>query len=259
MTEPVLSARAVSKTYRGGVRALDRVDLTLARGECLGLVGESGSGKSTLARLLLGLDGCDDGTITVDGREVTTRGRPDPDVQMVFQHPAAAFNSRLRLLDSVAEPLRCRRDRARRILEPGGWSERGYLEHLLDLVELPASFLDRRPHQVSGGELQRLAIARALAARPSVLVLDEPTSSLDVPVQAVVLDLLSALRRDLGLSYLFISHDLAAVHLMSERMTVLRDGVVVDTFDAADIYSPARHAYTAELVALFTDSAPCVA
>lgn len=255
---PVLEAAHLTKTYRSGVRAVDDVSLHIGAGECLGLVGQSGSGKSTLSRCLLGLERLDAGVIRLDGQELgASRGRRNRQgarMQMVFQNPASSFNGRLRLADSLVEPLRCDPRRAAEVLASGGWSQEAYVRHLLDLVHLPHEFAQRYPRELSGGQLQRMAIARALAARPAVLVLDEPTASLDVSVQATVLNLLKDLQDELGVAYLFVSHDLAAVAFMSDRISVMRQGRVVDTFATGDLFSPDRAEYTTALVTIFDEA-----
>lgn len=252
MTTPVLQAEGLTKTYRSGVTAVDEVSLHIDPGECLGLVGQSGSGKSTLSRCLLGLERLDSGTMQLDGVPLRP-GETRRSMQMVFQHPAASFNSRLRLRTSLLEPLHCDPSRRREVLDSGTWDEDSYLRHLLDLVQLDAGLADRLPRQLSGGQLQRMAIARALAARPSLIVLDEPTASLDVSVQATVLTLLKDLQAQLGLALLFISHDLAAVASVSHRIAVMRHGRIVDCFPTEAIDAPERADYTRTLVDLFSD------
>lgn len=253
MTAPVLRAEGLSKTYRSGVTAVDDVSLHIDSGECLGLVGQSGSGKSTLSRCLLGLERFDRGSMWLSGACVD-EDDPRRDMQMVFQHPSASFNSRLRLRDSLLEPLRCDPARRREVLASGRWKENEYLEHLLELVQLPVSHADRLPRELSGGQLQRMAIARALAARPSVVILDEPTASLDVSVQALILNLLKDLQDELGVAYLFVSHDLPAVAFMSQRICVMREGRFVDTFATGDLQGADRDSYTKELLTHFDDT-----
>jgi peptide/nickel transport system ATP-binding protein len=252
MTAPVLELRNLVKTFavkdgfgrsRGEVRAVDDVSLTVAPGEVYGLAGESGSGKSTIARMVMGLARPDSGDILIDGASILDRaatlehrGR----VQMVFQNPGASLNPRRTVGQSVRVPLEAhgyRGDRARRVGE------------LLEMVQLPGHFADRYPHELSGGQKQRVAIARALAVEPRLLVLDEPTSALDVSVQARVIDLLEQLGRDLGLTYLFISHDLSLMRNFAQRVGVLYLGRIVETGPVGPVFADPQHDYTRLLLA----------
>lgn len=250
----LLEVRNVRKSFGGGREVLHGVSLAVDNGECLGLVGESGSGKSTLASCILCLEKLDSGEIVLDGknlsdapqRELVRRRR---DIQVVFQNPMSSFNPRLPLRVSMREPLDCFPERRAEVL--GERSLDAYLEELVGLVHLEPELLDRRPRELSGGQLQRMAIARALSTRPKVVLFDEPTASLDVLVQAGVLNLLKDLHRDLGLSSVFISHDLAAVGFLADRIMVLKDGSEVETFPANEILSTSRAPYTRELVELF--------
>ncbi|MFG2623017.1 ABC transporter ATP-binding protein [Streptomyces sp. NPDC048507] len=211
----------------GDVTAVDRLSLTVPEGTVTGLVGESGSGKSTLARAVAGLVP-HRGTVTgVD------RGR----VQMVFQDPYSSLNPRMTVGDAIAEGLRV--PRARRGAET---------ERLLDLVSLPASCAGRRPRELSGGQRQRVAIARALAARPDVLIADEITSALDVSVQGAVLNLIRDLRAELGLTMLFISHNLAVVRYVCDAVAVMRHGRLVETGPVDDVITRPRAPYTRTLL-----------
>ncbi|MFF4754486.1 dipeptide ABC transporter ATP-binding protein [Streptomyces sp. NPDC002514] len=246
--EVLLTAEHVVKTYPGhgkapARRALDDVSLTLRAGESLGVVGESGSGKSTLARVLLGLLPADTGEVRLDGGPWSTLGerarRPlRHQVQLVHQDPYASFDPRFTVGRIIAEalPAATRPGRTERITE------------LLEQVGLDAGLLRRRPHQLSGGQRQRIAIARALAPRPRLLVCDEPVSALDVTVQAQVLDLLGRLQRDTGVALLVITHDLAVVQEISDRVLVMRDGVIVEEGPTRDVFRHPRHAYTGSLV-----------
>lgn len=245
---PLLSVHALHKRFHAAdVTAVDDVEFTLDRGETLALVGESGSGKSTTARIALRLTEPDSGTVTFDGHDLTTARRRRlrelrRRFQVVYQNPYSSLDPRWQIGDIIAEPLRAyrvgrRAEQDRRVTE------------LLDQVALPADFSTRKPAELSGGQRQRVAIARALALRPDLLVLDEPVSALDASVQAQILDLLDGLQRDLALGYLFISHDLAVVRQISDRVAVMRHGRIVETGPTATLFTDPQHAYTRELLA----------
>lgn len=205
----------------GPSTAVRDVSLRVAEGESFGLVGESGSGKSTLLRTVMGLNWDWDGTITIDGQDVRKVGRKQLAriAQMVFQDPYASLHPRYAVGQQIAEPMRINA-----IANP----QRRAAE-LLDLVGLGAKFQFRFPHELSGGQRQRVAIARALALSPKVLLLDEPTSALDVSVQAEILNLLNRLRRELNLTFVIVSHDLAVISYMCERLMVMRNAQEVET------------------------------
>lgn len=254
--EPVLAVTGLKRTYAGADRpAVDEVSFVLSRGECLGLVGESGCGKSTLARCLLRIEKADSGSIMLGGTDIT---RLSPRslhsyrrrIQIVFQNPAAALNPKLKIADSLIDPYQ-QLGRDAGLSRFTYTSKEAYVRQLLEAVELPAELAGRYPHELSGGQRQRVTIARAISIEPDVIVLDEPTASLDVISQGAVLELLTGLRHSLGLSYLFISHDLAAVHRMSQRIMVMRDGRIVDGFGADDLFAESRHPYTKELLSIF--------
>ncbi|AXK44365.1 dipeptide ABC transporter ATP-binding protein [Brachybacterium saurashtrense] len=245
-----VAADAISRTFRTRdreVRALSDVSFTIPRGRTHALVGESGSGKSTAARALLGLETLDAGTLTVGGREVDP-GDPAAlralrrNLQLVHQNPFTSLDPRLGVERIVQEPLDRYRvgERAARA-ETTAWA--------LEAVRLPASLRRRRPGALSGGQRQRVAIARALALRPEVLVLDEPTSALDVTVQAGILEVLQTLQRDLGLTYLFISHDLGVVRQFADTLTVLRRGEAVESGPVEEVFAAPREEYTRRLIA----------
>ncbi|GAB2842081.1 hypothetical protein GCM10022221_46560 [Actinocorallia aurea] len=243
----LLEISGLSKTF-GEHKAVDDVSLALAKGESLGLVGESGSGKSTILRCLVGLERPDAGTVSYAGFDALRADRAHlrrfrREVQMVFQNPYASLDPRMTVEEIVAEPLRVHEPKASRA------ERRDRVVEVLERVGLTGSALPRRPAQFSGGQRQRIAIARALVSRPEVLVCDEPVSALDVSVQAQVVNLLRGMRRDLGLTILFVAHDLAVVRQLCDRITVLKDGRVVEEGDRDAVYGSPRHPYTRDLLA----------
>jgi oligopeptide/dipeptide ABC transporter ATP-binding protein len=256
-TAPVLQATDLIKHFpvarglfgraRAFVKAVDGVSLAVDAGRTLAVVGESGCGKSTLARLLLRLIEPDAGTIELDGLDLLRLDerallRARSRIQMVFQDPYGSLNPRMSAGDALAEPLR--------LHGVGTPADRGArVRQLLDQVGLPAAAARRYPHEFSGGQRQRLAIARALAAGPRVLVCDEPVSALDVSIQAQILNLLADLQRELGLAYVFISHDLAVVRQVADEVAVMVLGRVVERGDAASVFARPRHPYTQALLA----------
>ncbi|MEV4157255.1 ABC transporter ATP-binding protein [Nocardia salmonicida] len=247
---PLLSVHALHKRFHAGagsITAVDEVEFSLDRGETLALVGESGSGKSTTARIALRLTEADSGTVTFDGHNLSSARRNRlralrQRFQVVYQNPYSSLDPRWEVADIIAEPLRAYGvgDRAARTAR---------VAELLEQVALPADFTTRKPAELSGGQRQRVAIARALALRPDLLVLDEPVSALDASVQAQILDLLDGLQTELALGYLFISHDLAVVRRISDRVAVMRHGRIVETGPTATLFTDPQHAYTKELLA----------
>ncbi len=247
--EVLVRARGLQVHFgsRPPVRAVDGVDLDIRRGETLGLVGESGCGKSTLGNALLRLVEPTAGTVELDGTELTGLSRrPMRALRrravMVFQDPYASLDPRRSIGDAVAEPLLVHR------LHGDAASRRRRVGELLELVGLPASAADRYPHEFSGGQRQRVGIARALAGEPDLIVADEAVASLDVSIQAQVMNLLRGLQRDLGLTLLFISHDLAAVRHVSDRIAVMYLGRVVEVGPARQVTSDPQHPYTRALL-----------
>ncbi|MEU4363827.1 ABC transporter ATP-binding protein [Promicromonospora sp. NPDC023987] len=241
----------VTVRYGAGRRtttAVDGVSLVVPPGEIVGLVGESGSGKSTLARAAVGLAPVHGGQVLLDGEPVGGRRRtagPSP-VQLVFQDPASSLDPRMTVGESVAEAVPRERGRTSAAARA---SARAEVERLLTLVHLDPDRAGAYPGQLSGGQRQRVAIARALAARPSVVVADEITSALDVSIQGAVLNLVRELQRDLGLSILFISHDLAVVRYVATRVAVLHRGRIVERGETAQVLGDPRHDYTRSLLA----------
>jgi peptide/nickel transport system ATP-binding protein len=235
---PRLVARGVTVTYRRAARpAVAGVDLTIGPGRIRGLVGESGSGKTTLARVLTGQLAADAGTVELDGTALGRRRSRAQlrAVQMVFQDPAASLDPRMTVRQTLAELLP-REGREARCRE------------LLDQVAMPASALDRVPGQFSGGQQQRIAIARALAVEPRLLVADEPTSALDVSVQSAILELLAGLRDRFGLSVLLITHNLAVVHEICDEVSVIYQGEIVEAGATRAVFADPTHAYTRQLI-----------
>jgi oligopeptide/dipeptide ABC transporter ATP-binding protein len=253
MSDPILQVRGLVKRFHAGgmrsravVHAVEGVDLEVGHGEVLAVVGESGSGKSTLARCVLRLADATEGSIIFEGRDVTratgeelTRYRMA--VQPVFQDPYSSLDPRWTVGRSIREALDAFRIGAEE-------DRRGRVGELLERVGLPASVADRHPHQLSGGQRQRVGIAAALAPNARLIVADEPVSALDVSVQAQVLNLLAELRADLGLSILFVAHDLAVVHHISHRIAVMYLGRIVESGPTDTVFRDPRHPYTQALI-----------
>ena len=249
-----LSRRYVRRGSGRDVLAVDRVSFAIAGGETLGLVGESGSGKTTIARLLLRFEEPDAGRIllggedwlSLSGERLRHRRR---DVQIVFQDPQTSLNPRMTAGDQVAEPLR-----VQRMVSRGETAAR--VAALLAEVGLPAATAERFPSELSGGQRQRVAIARALATRPRLVVCDEPVSALDVSIAAQIVNLLIDLRERAGLAYLFISHDLALVRRLADRLLVMYRGRIVESGAAAKVLSSPQHPYTAALLSAVRETVP---
>ena len=274
---PLIRANDLVKTYRRGsgrrftwsrrfgvipwpsaaserIHALEHISLSIERGEVLGLVGESGSGKSTLGRTILNLISPTAGTVHFDGQDIGGPNTADrfawrKRAQIVFQNPDSSLNPRRRIGHAIARAVSLHCD-------VPGKALRGHVEALLDRVGLPTSYYDRYPHQLSGGEKQRVGIARAIATGPDFIVCDEPVSALDVSVQATVLNLLDELRRDLGLSYLFISHDLSVVAYIADRIAVMYSGRICEIGPAESVLRPPYHPYTRALLSAIPNPEP---
>jgi ABC-type glutathione transport system ATPase component len=252
-----LAVEGVTKVYPGGVRALDDVSLSLVAGESYGLVGESGSGKTTLTRCILGLEPVTAGRIVYEGEDLArltpaAMRRMRARLQIVFQDPYASLNPRMTAGAIVAEPMVIHRatlglDRRRR-------AER--VAELFGLVGLGSQHLGRYPHEFSGGQRQRIGIARALAVGPRLLLLDEPTSALDVSVQAQILNLLHDLQQRLGLTYLFISHDLGVIRYSSDRMSLIHRGRIVESGTTDAVFAGPSSEYGRALLAAMPDPDP---
>lgn len=255
-TAPRLAVDHLTIDFSGGrswgrspkiFRAVDDVSFSIAQGETLGLVGESGSGKTTVGRSLVGLIKPTDGRIVLTGRDIATLPKDDRAalprrIQMVFQDPYGSLNPRFTVENTLAEVLAFHRVVPREQIP-------GEVRRLMDLVGLPASLAGRLPRHLSGGQRQRVGLARALAVRPSVLVLDEPVAALDVSIQAQVLNLLRDLRAELGLTMLFIAHELGVVRYVSDRVAVMYLGAIMETGTSAEIFAAPKHPYTRSLIA----------
>lgn len=246
MNEVILQVDHVVKTF-GGSRAVDDVSFSVRRGEVLGLVGESGSGKSTTARCITGLLKPDSGSVLVEGYEVVNARanvlrRAQSVMQMVFQDPYSSLNPRMTVEQLVGEGLIVHG------IEPKAAARRARVTELLEMVGLAPEQLGRYPRSFSGGQRQRIAIARALAVSPQLLICDEPVSSLDVSVQAQVLNLFRELRERLDLSILFIAHDLGVVHYLCDRVAVMQHGQIVEIGDREQVYGRPAHPYTRSLL-----------
>ncbi|WP_158240761.1 oligopeptide/dipeptide ABC transporter ATP-binding protein [Telmatospirillum siberiense] len=226
---------------------LDGVSLTVDEGETVGVIGESGCGKSTLAKTIVGLAKIGGGSVCYRGTDVRTLSGPSLKeygrrVQMVFQNSLASLNPRKTVFQTLETPLIVHGERDRR-------SRRRRIEDIADRVGLPNAMLQRRPHELSGGQRQRVGIGRALILNPQLVICDEPVSALDVSIQAQILNLLSDLRREQGLSYLFISHDLGVVRFIADRIFVIFAGRIIETADYQDLWRDPRHPYTRLLLA----------
>ena len=261
MTEPLLKVENLSKHYFGSrslaerltgvpetvVRAVNHVDLTIGKGEILGLIGESGCGKSTLGRAILRLHEPTSGKITFDGADVTAM---EPEalktmrrrMQIIFQDPYASLNPRRTVAETVGLPLKLHN------LAANSEEVRSKVSAMIERVGLKANQLDRYPHQFSGGQRQRIGIARALVSNPEFIVCDEPVSALDVSIQAQIIKLLLELQKEMGLTYLFISHDISVIGYLADRVAVMYLGEIVEMGPVDSVLSRPRHPYTQSLM-----------
>ncbi len=253
--DALLRVKSINKTFitrNRGIRnenhAVKSLSFEIMQGEVFGLVGESGSGKSTIANLLMNLETLDSGEIVFNGTVIAaSKGIPKfpyGDIQIVFQDPRSSLDPRMSVRDIIEEPLR--RVSVARKKEFGNSSD---VLRLIQAVGLREEHLDRKPHQFSGGQRQRIAIARALITRPKLVVLDEPTSALDISVQAQVINLLKTLQRELGLTYLFISHNMGVVKYLCDRVGVLYQGELVEVEANETIFAVPKQDYTKKLLA----------
>ena len=233
---------------RGYVKAVDGVSFDVQRGKTVGLVGESGSGKTTTGRAIARLVPITMGSVSYDGQCLTDLSNAEflpyrKKMQVIFQDPFGSLNPRMTIYSIIAEPLD---------IHFKGWSKEQKVERVAELLEkvgLSADFMQRYPHQFSGGQRQRIGIARALAVEPEFIICDEPVSALDVSVQAQIVNLLQDLQEELGLTYLFIAHDLAIVEHISDEVLVMTEGKIVEQASAEELYANPRHPYTKKLLA----------
>lgn len=251
----LLQLKNVNKAYKNGVEVLKDISFSIEKQQCVGLVGESGCGKSTLARCILQLDSIDHGEILLGGVPLQNKNDRQlrayrKNLQAVMQNPSSSLNPKLKIRDSLLEPIRQYGNKTS-LNHFHFAGERTFAEQLMASVELSGKLLDHYPHELSGGQKQRISIARAISIEPALVVLDEPTSSLDVLTQAAILKLLNELKDQLDLSYLFISHDLAAVSEMSQRILVMKDGRLIDRFEQGQLFSVTRQEYTKQLISLY--------
>ena len=240
MSEDLLIIENISKSFtvdkNKELKALKNVNIQLKKGECIGIVGESGCGKSTLARIIVGIEKKTSGKIIFDNKEIDGISKTK-DIQMIFQNPLSSFNPRMKIVDYMWEPLRNYFKLSKKDSIP-------LIKKSLIDVGLDENALEKYPHEFSGGQLQRITIARAVIIKPKLIVCDEITSALDVSVQKQILELLKKLQKDLGLSYLFIGHDLAVVQDVSQKIVVMYMGEIVEELNSIDLKTKAKHPYT---------------
>ena len=240
MKEDLLIIENISKTFKVDknkeLQALKNINIRLKKGECIGIVGESGCGKSTLARIIVGIERKTSGKIIFDNKEIDGISKTK-DIQMIFQNPLSSFNPRMKIIDYMWEPLRNYFNLSKKDSIP-------LIKKSLIDVGLDENTLEKYPHEFSGGQLQRITIARAIIIKPKLIVCDEITSALDVSVQKQILELLKKLQEDLGLSYLFIGHDLAVVQDVSQKIVVMYMGEIVEELNSIDLKTKAKHPYT---------------
>jgi peptide/nickel transport system ATP-binding protein len=233
----------------GHVKAADGLNFNIEAGETYGLVGESGSGKTTTGRAIIGLDRLTSGEILFEGKKLDLTKKASRDIQMIFQNPFSSLNPKKRVLDIVAEPIRNFEN-----LTPE--QEIVRIEELMDIVGLSPESIYKYPHEFSGGQRQRIGIARAIALKPKLIIADEPVSALDVSVQAQVLNFMKEIQKELGLSYLFISHDLGIIRYMCDHVGIMYKGRFVEEGTADDIFENPKHIYTKRLLSAIPSTDP---
>ena len=249
MDKIILQCNNLRKTYKKKNHlhvACDDINLYIKQGECLGVVGESGSGKSTLANIIMKLEKADSGTVILNDKDITNVKRNElkevyKEIQMVFQDAIGSFNPRLTIEESIMEYV-CN------LCSTTEEEKKHKVDNLLQMVGLQKEYKDRYPHELSGGQCQRAAIARALSAHPEILVCDEATSALDVSVQGQVVELLKEMQEKMNISYLFITHDLALVSSFCDRVAVMKNGKVVEVGEAKEVINNPQHEYTKLLI-----------
>ena len=249
MDKIILQCNNLRKTYKKKNHlhvACDDINLYIKQGECLGVVGESGSGKSTLANIIMKLEKADSGTVILNDKDITNVKRNElkevyKEIQMVFQDAIGSFNPRLTIEESIMEYV-CN------LCSTTEEEKKHKVDNLLQMVGLQKEYKDRYPHELSGGQCQRAAIARALSAQPKILVCDEATSALDVSVQGQVVELLKEMQEKMNISYLFITHDLALVSSFCDRVAVMKNGKVVEVGEAKEVINNPQHEYTKLLI-----------
>lgn len=244
MEKDLLIIENLSKVFEGNKKekliALNNINFKLKDGECLGIVGESGCGKSTLAKIIAGIERKSTGSIFFDGNELINN-KFSKNIQMIFQEPLSSFNPRMKIIDYLYEPIR-------NFMKISKKEAINIMEQTLKDVGLDEQSLNKYPHEFSGGQLQRITIAKILIIKPKLVICDEITSALDVSIQKQILELLEKLRIEKKLSYLFISHDLAVVQQMSQKIIVMHSGEIIEILDSKDLKRNFKHPYTKKLI-----------
>lgn len=246
----LLSAEHICKEFETGwihkekKEILHDISFTIEAGETVGLTGASGAGKSTISRIIMGLIQIQKGKLFFDGKDITNKAGKNREIQMLFQNPLASLNPRMKIIESMKEPSR---------IQGISVDYEKEIPKVMERFQLREELLDRRPHQLSGGEVQRICLARLLFLKPRLLILDEPTSMLDVSVQAQIIDILKEIQKEQNISYLFISHDLDLLHSCADRIGILKAGQLIEMEKTEVLYKNPKQAYTKELIAAFED------
>lgn len=246
----LLSAEHICKEFETGwihkekKEILHDISFTIEEGETVGLTGASGAGKSTISRIIMGLIQIQKGKLFFDGKDITNKAGKNREIQMLFQNPLASLNPRMKIIESMKEPSR---------IQGISVDYEKEIPKVMERFQLREELLDRRPHQLSGGEVQRICLARLLFLKPRLLILDEPTSMLDVSVQAQIIGILKEIQKEQNISYLFISHDLDLLHSCADRIGILKAGRLIEMEKTEVLYKNPKQAYTKELIAAFED------